>query len=395
MIPHLPWRALPPALTPVPPGRVFQAVRGASPDAITALADWLAPHLQLPEVLLCDSGTSALRLALEQLAGPGPVALPAFGCFDLATAAIGAGVSVRFYDVDPATLTPDLDDVAAVIRQGVRALVVAGVYGYPPPMPALRTLCDAAGIALVEDIAQGAGARWGGQPLGRWGDAVILSFGRGKGIGGAGGGACGFRVPRSAPRPLAPTDSSAGRRGAAALLLQQLLGHPALFALPSALPWLHLGATRYHAPWPPRAIHPIQAFLARDGLRGMPGAREARASVAHAMQAAFARRQPDSSPVVSALPDGQPGYLRLAIRTTGMHAIHQQFRLLEQAGGRRVYPLLLPELPALHPMMVRGVDIGTFSGAREIVDHVMTVPTHHHVTPDDMAAVVAACTWGA
>ena len=36
------------------------------------------------------------------------VALPAFGCFDLATAAVGADVPVLFYDLEPTTLQPDL-----------------------------------------------------------------------------------------------------------------------------------------------------------------------------------------------------------------------------------------------------------------------------------------------
>ena len=61
------------------------------------------------ELLLTDSGTSALALALQRAARerPGPAALPAFCCYDIATAADVAGVPFVLYDVDPETLGPD------------------------------------------------------------------------------------------------------------------------------------------------------------------------------------------------------------------------------------------------------------------------------------------------
>ncbi|MDQ3520445.1 MAG: DegT/DnrJ/EryC1/StrS family aminotransferase, partial [Gemmatimonadota bacterium] len=63
-------------------------------------------------VALTDSGTSALVLALRLAAGAGgTVAFPGYACIDLAAAARFAGVRVRLYDVDPASLSPDLDSV--------------------------------------------------------------------------------------------------------------------------------------------------------------------------------------------------------------------------------------------------------------------------------------------
>ncbi len=389
----LPWRALAPALTPVPPSRLLRDMREASPASIDGLHTAIRQTLQLPEVVLCDSGTSALRMALEQLAGAGPVALPAFGCFDLATAAIGAGVSVRCYDVDPDTLTPDLDSVAAVLAQGVTALVVAGVYGYPPPMPAIRALCDAAGVALVEDVAQGTGALWDGQPLGRWGDAAVLSFGRGKGLGGAGGGACAFRTVHAVPPLLASAAPMAGLRGGLTLLLQQLLAHPALYAIPESLPWLQLGETHYHAPWAPRAMHPLQAQLAWDGLRHATDACAARTAVADLVIRAFAHERSDACRIVRSHAVGTAGYLRLAVRgaPTTLSIRRPLPKVLVRMGARPVYPLPLPDLPALRPWLV-DTDRRAWRGAEEIVQRMITVPTHQHVTPTDGQTIARVLT---
>src|SRR5213593_1570081 len=54
------------------------------------------------DALRTDSGTTALTLALRHLGREHPsrpVALPAYCCFDIATAADGAGVPVALYDI--------------------------------------------------------------------------------------------------------------------------------------------------------------------------------------------------------------------------------------------------------------------------------------------------------
>ena len=78
-----------------------------------------------------DSGTSALTMALRSLGRAPTVALPAYGCFDLATAAIGAGAKVRLYDLDPATLGPLDSSLSEAIEAGIDGLVLAHLYGIP------------------------------------------------------------------------------------------------------------------------------------------------------------------------------------------------------------------------------------------------------------------------
>ena len=75
------------------------------------------------DVLLTDSGTSALALALRMAVAARPdrptVALPAWACYDLATAADAADVGVVLYDLDPATLGPDWASLDRALSAGV------------------------------------------------------------------------------------------------------------------------------------------------------------------------------------------------------------------------------------------------------------------------------------
>lgn len=224
-------------------------------DVLRSLTDTINTHLGSGHVVLTDGGTSALRLAIELLTPPGkPVALPAFGCFDLITAAQGAQRRVLCYDVDPRTLGPSLDSLEAVIHAGAGSLVIASLYGYAPPMQALVSLAEANGIPLIEDAAQAAGARSNDRTLGTWGDAAVYSFGRGKGVGGGGGGALVLRDFQSMTPDLEPPSKLADIAGLARLALQQILQHPAVFAIPSAIPALGLGKLTIFAP-----VHPSQS----------------------------------------------------------------------------------------------------------------------------------------
>ena len=127
------------------------------------------------DALLTDTGTSALGLLLRKLLPAGStIGLPAYACIDLTTVAVGAGVQVRLYDIDPATLSPDIDSVRDVIRRGVDAIVVAHLYGYPADVRSVQNLAAEHGIPVIEDAAQGSGGTLNGALLGSLAETSIL-----------------------------------------------------------------------------------------------------------------------------------------------------------------------------------------------------------------------------
>jgi dTDP-4-amino-4,6-dideoxygalactose transaminase len=373
---------LPPAYSPLSAPALASA--GATwltrSDPRDELARALRHLYEADRVVLTDSGTHALQLALTaaRTSGGGTrVALPAFSCFDLATAALGAGVEPVFYDLDPTTLDPDQESFRSSLAvDGVVAVVVAPLFGRPAPWRWIRVEARRAGVLLVEDAAQGIGSSWGGRPAGSLGDVGILSFGRGKGWTGGGGGALLVRTEGLVVQDAAPPPA------AGPLLLrsaaQWLLGRPALYGLPSRLPWLGLGETPFHPPSSPRALSPASARLALATHAHALAAAELRRRIARTLLRLLEPppRAPRSGGEGEAF-DPRCGYLRLPVLLgAGADSIR------DQATARRLgilpsYPAALPSLPDIHD--ARGRSAGDFPGAEALVRELVTLPTHRWV----------------
>jgi dTDP-4-amino-4,6-dideoxygalactose transaminase len=70
----------------------------------------------------------------------------------------------------------DAADVEARIGERTKAVCAMHYGGYPAAVDRLRELCDARGIALVEDAAHAPSAELDGRKLGTWGAAGCFSF---------------------------------------------------------------------------------------------------------------------------------------------------------------------------------------------------------------------------
>jgi len=133
---------------------------------------------RIPWAVAVSNGTAALHLALHALGlGPGDeVIVPDLTFVATANAVAYTGATPVFVDVDPASWTIDVDQVARTITDRTRAVVAVHLYGMPARMSKLRDLAKGRGIALVEDAAEALGARDQGQLVGTAGDAGCFSF---------------------------------------------------------------------------------------------------------------------------------------------------------------------------------------------------------------------------
>ena len=173
------------------------AALGLGADPSDELRGILLKDYQAQSVVLCGSGTQALQLAIVSASrdvysgatGSPLIAMPAFSCFDLASAALGADARVCLDDLDPRRLAPALASLERVMSAGAKVVVVAPLYGVPVDWEAIEAVADRHGALVIEDAAQGHGATWRGRALGTLGRISTLSFGRGKGWTGGGGGA--------------------------------------------------------------------------------------------------------------------------------------------------------------------------------------------------------------
>ncbi|MBD0320315.1 MAG: DegT/DnrJ/EryC1/StrS aminotransferase family protein [Gemmatimonadetes bacterium] len=357
-------------------------VRGA--DARPALRASLRERYAADEVVLCGSGTGALQLAighaLALAGGPPVVALPGFGCYDLATAALGSGARIALYDVDPATLAPDLRSLERVLRSGVRTVVAAPLYGIPVDWDALEALLAEHGATAIEDAAQGHGATWRGKPLGALGRMSVLSFGRGKGWCGVHGGAL---LLRGVPAPAEPSGASP-RAEASVLaggLAQLVLGRPAVYRIPRSLP-LGLGETRFRAPSPCAPMTRAAATLAsllEEASDCEAGERAANARFFQERLRFGAGVQPVALPS-----KGSAGFLRFPLRM--VHGIAGFSRSPASLGVAAAYPTTLAALPQVRSRLANQHE--RLPGSEELARQLVTLPTHSQLTPAERDRLV-------
>ena len=354
-----------------------------------ALRGILASHFGSRTVLLTDSGTHALTLALQAVAleAPNlPVAIPAYCCYDVATAVVGAGLRAILYDIDPATLGPDLGSLERVLRRGggVSGIVVAHLFGMPIDLPAIMRLAHDAGVDVIEDACQGAGAALRGRPLGSHASLGVLSFGRGKGVTSGRGGALLVNDQRGADLlarcrfddlPL-----SSGIRELPALIAQWALGRPALYGLPASIPWLRLGETVYRDPTPIVGMSDFAVgVLSHTWVLGAAEA-ERRRRNAEAFAVALG---PKSRLLVAT--GATPGFLRFPILTASRAS--GLARAGERLGVVRGYPTTLAQLPQLVQQADGSSE--TYPGARELSRDLVLLPTHGLLTTDERSRIIS------
>ena len=137
-----------------------------------------ADYLGVDHCLGVGNGTDALELALRSLEiGPGSrVATVANAGFYTSTACLAVGALPFYVDVDMENLQMSPTSLKAALTEGVNAVVVTHLYGDAEAAPAIRDLCSEAGVPLIEDCAQAAGARLDGKRAGSFGDLATFSF---------------------------------------------------------------------------------------------------------------------------------------------------------------------------------------------------------------------------
>lgn len=374
---------VPPAHSPFGPDDLLRALP-AGDGAVERLEEHLRDRFDARWAVATGSGTQALQVALRMALGAVQterrrVALPAWGCFDLATAAVDAGAPVDLYDLDPDHLAPDSESMERAVRKA-GVLVAANFHGFPLDLDELRRLARRAEAVLIEDVAQGIGSIWRGRPGGTCGELTVLSFGRGKGWTGGGGGALLGRGDRF-QRPGIPAARTGGRmRWGVTTAAQWLLGRPMLYGLPARMPGLGLGDTLYHEPGPIHRIRPSQAALAwlsREQALDEVDVRRSRVPVMRAV----VRDRLDAIRFPDPLEGGTSAWLRLPfLMLSGADAgpRHAGTRPdLRRLGIYPGYPTPLSRLEPLQPLLDRRGS--RFAGAEMLARRLWTAPLHSRI----------------
>lgn len=160
---------------------------------VTGFEQDLQQYLGAGYVTALSAGTAALHLAVR-LAGVqrgDRVFCQSLTFSASANPIVYEGGEPVFLDSEPDTWNLDPETIeAAIARYGVpKALIAVHLYGLPGKLDAIRAVCDAHGITLIEDAAEALGSVYHGQKCGTFGRYGVLSFNGNKIITTSGGGA--------------------------------------------------------------------------------------------------------------------------------------------------------------------------------------------------------------
>jgi perosamine synthetase len=157
---------------------VLRSGRLSLGPTIDRFEEAFAEAVGAPYAAAVSSGTAGLHL-LCITAGVGPgdeVVTSPYSFVASANCAIYEGATPVFADIDRRTLNLVPEAVDAAITDRTRAVVAVDIYGYPCELDEIRTVCEARGVALIQDACEALGARYKGAPVGSQGPSAVFAF---------------------------------------------------------------------------------------------------------------------------------------------------------------------------------------------------------------------------
>ena len=143
-------------------------------------------QVEAENVALYGSGRTALSEALKYFIKPGDkVAITALTCFAVVEAVRSAGCEPVYLDVNLNNLHFDAKTLekACAKNPEIKAVIVQNNLAYPCDIVGIESVARKYNLALIEDLAHCIGMDYAdGREAGMVGDAVIMSFGKGKSL---------------------------------------------------------------------------------------------------------------------------------------------------------------------------------------------------------------------
>ncbi|EMF56355.1 DegT/DnrJ/EryC1/StrS family aminotransferase [Streptomyces bottropensis] len=159
--------------------RVLEAGQYGHSSVTEEFEHRIADFLGVPDAVAVASGTAALHAALLA-AGVGPgneVIVPSMTFCATVQAILAVGATVRFVDIDPATMCVNDQLVMEAVSDTTAAVVPVLFGGRAVDLTPVQGELDERGVVVIEDAAHAFGSRNGARRVGATGALTCFSFG--------------------------------------------------------------------------------------------------------------------------------------------------------------------------------------------------------------------------
>lgn len=393
-------RYIAPAGTPVK----FSELVGWLMDSVTgkdrraALCDAIKSRYGVKHCFLMSSGRAAMAMLFTILKQNNPqeqrdeIVLPAYTCYSVPAAAEIAGLKVRICDVDPHTLSYDMEQFRSIDFTRVLCVVSGNLYGYPDDMKTIESITEKAGCYLLDDAAQSMNAMVDQRYAGTWGDIGLYSLDKGKNITSLQGGIIVTDNDQIASwisqqlDTLPPASVKQQLADGLKLIAYMLMLKPCFYWIPANIPALGLGKTIYTTDYLFCRYSRSMSALAWRLFKRIDEISRLRTERARKMiellqsinGIKFIHKVNDSA---------LPVYLRLPLLVDSSKNRNTIIAELNRAGigASASYPQSIADLEDICDFAV--IHNNVASSGQYIASHILTLPTLSYMNDKDMARI--------
>ena len=347
------------------------------------LEEEIRQYFHVDHAFFLSSGKAAFFLilcALKEVANRKKVIIPAYTCYSVPSAVRKAGLEIVPCDIRGETLDFDFEQLERLCDDKTLCVVPTHLFGIPSDVSRVREIAGGRGIFIVEDAAQALGVSRGKEILGTLGDVAFFSFGRGKNITCGSGGLIITSSGEIATKirslheklPLEPFMDSL--RTFLEVCFMKIFLSPYLYWLPSGLPFLKLGETKFYHDFPVYRLSGVKAGLLRHWRETLEVYNECRLKTGKIYLKKL--NLEGTLPIYSSTSP----YLRFPIYVNGNHLNVKDYEYYRIFGMTRLYPDSVNNIDD-----IRGYVIGEYcKNSESIAKNLLTLPTHALVQDRDI-----------
>ncbi|MBT3049244.1 MAG: DegT/DnrJ/EryC1/StrS family aminotransferase [Candidatus Thiodiazotropha sp.] len=362
------------------------------------LSELIKSRFGIRHCFLLSSGRAAFYLLLESIKeldadrSRNIVIVPSYTCYSVPASIIKAGLVPYICDVNPVTLSYDLEELEKIDCKNVLAVTASNLYGIPDNLEEIERFAKANNLYLIDDAAQAMGARIDKKYVGSFGDAGIYSFDKGKNMTTLEGGALVTNNSKIAKIIEQKVDALPEMGMFRILLLvvkiflYSVLLNPRLYWIPNNAPGTGLGLTRYEDDYLVSKYPPVLAALAVILFKELDLITDKR--VSNALHLIGNLQDVAILTPVAIHGDDYAVYPRAAFLAANEEVRDELIDLMDSAGvgATGSYPKSIADVEEVKN---RAVNAGEIVHGRAVARNIITFPTHGYVSENDLNGVIA------